>query len=317
MRIAIVGSGGVGGYFGGRLAQAGESVVFIARGAHLDAIREKGLRVESIAGDFAVSPAEAMEIGDAQPVDVVLVAVKAWQVAEIAGALLPLLGPETFVVPLENGVESADRLEAAVGRGRVVGGLCKILSWVAAPGVIRHAGVTPQVEIGERDKSRSARVQRLADAFARCQGVSVRVPDDIEAATWEKFLFIAPTSGVGAVTRAPMGVLRNVAETRRMLEAAMREIEAVAHARGVALAADAVARTLAYVDALPAEAMTSMQRDILDGRPSELEDQIGATVRLGRAAGVAVPVHECLYASLLPQETRARGARGAGNVSAM
>jgi 2-dehydropantoate 2-reductase len=180
------------------------------------------------------------------------------------------------------------------------------LSWVAGPGVIRHAGVAPQVEIGERDRSRSQRVQRLAEAFGRCQGVTVIVPEDIEAATWEKFLFIAPTSAVGAVTRAPMGILRTIPETRRMLEMAMREIEAVAHARGVRLASDAVARTLAYVDALPAEAKTSMQRDILEGRSSELEDQIGVMVRLGPAAGVAVPVHECLYASLLPQEKRAR-----------
>jgi 2-dehydropantoate 2-reductase len=172
--------------------------------------------------------------------------------------------------------------------------------------VIRHAGVTPTVEIGERDGSRSERVQRLAEAFGRCQGVTVIVPDDIVAATWEKFLFIAPTSAVGAVTRAPMGVLRTIPETRRMLEMAMREIEAVARARGVRLASDAVARTLAYVDALPAEAKTSMQRDILEGRPSELEDQIGVMVRLGPAAGVAVPVHECLYAGLLPQEMRAR-----------
>ncbi|NUO50394.1 MAG: 2-dehydropantoate 2-reductase [Polyangiaceae bacterium] len=306
MRIAIVGSGGVGGYFGGRLAQAGESVIFVARGAHLAAIRDEGLRVESIAGDFVIRPAEAIEVAEGRVVDVVLVAVKAWQVAEIAALLGPFLGEETFVVPLENGVEAADRLEAAVGRGRVVGGLCKILSWVAAPGVIRHAGVTPQVAIGERDGSRSARVERLAQAFARAQGVSVSVPDDIEAAVWEKFLFIAPTSGVGAVARVPIGAWRDVAGTREMLESAMREIEEVARARGVRLAEDAVARTLAYVDSLPSEAMTSMQRDILEGRPSELEDQIGAIVRLGREAHVAVPVHAYLYASLLPQELRAR-----------
>jgi 2-dehydropantoate 2-reductase len=307
MRIAVLGSGGVGGYFGGRLAQAGESVVFVARGAHLAALRTHGLRVESVAGDFVVQPADAIDLADARPVDVVIVAVKAWQVSDAARSLAPWMGADTFVVPLQNGVEAADRLAAVVGADRVVGGLCKILSYVAAPGVVRLVGVHPRVEIGERDGRRSERVARLAAAFARARGVAVAVPDDIEAALWEKFLFIAPLGGVGAATRVPVGALRAVPETRRMLEQAMREIEAVGRARGVRLAPDAVSRALAYVDALPPEATASMQRDLLEGRPSELDDQVGATVRLGAAAAVPVPVHACLYASLLPQELRARG----------
>jgi 2-dehydropantoate 2-reductase len=200
-----------------------------------------------------------------------------------------------------------------IGADRVIGGLCRILSHVAAPGVIRHAGVLPSIAFGERDGTRSARVARLAEAFSRARGVSVGVPDDIEAALWEKYLFIAPFSGVGAVTRATAGELRGVPQTRAMLEQAMREIEAVARARGVRIASDAVARTLAYVDTLPVDATASMQRDVLEGRPSELDDQIGAMVRLGAAASVAVPVHACLYASLLPQELRARASsRGPG-----
>jgi 2-dehydropantoate 2-reductase len=310
MRIAIFGTGGVGGYFGGRLAQAGETVTFIARGAHLAAMRERGLRVESVAGDFVVHPADAVAIEHAEPVDVVLVAVKAWQVSEAARSLAPLLGPDTFVVPLQNGVEAADRIADAIGAERVVGGLCRILAHLAGPGVVCHSGVAPRVEIGERDGRRSPRVQALAEVFGRVQGLSVLVPDSIEVAVWEKFLFIAPLSAVGAVTRLPVGAFRSVPSTRRMLEAAMREVEAVARARGVALPTDAVARTLAYVDVLPDDATTSMQRDILEGRPSELEDQVGATVRLAAAAGIAAPVHTSLYAWLQPHEIAARN-RGA------
>ena len=306
----MFGAGGVGGYFGGRLAQAGEPVVFIARGAHLQALRARGLRVDSVAGDFMVSPVEATDDpASVGTVDAVLVCVKAWQVPEAARALLPLLRDDSFVVPLQNGVEAADQLAAAVGRERVVGGLCRIVSFVAGPGHIRHAGAVPRVEFGERDRRASARVAALRAAFERCAGVSAGTPPDIEVALWEKFLFIAPFGGVAALTRMPAGVVRSVTETRRLLEAATREVLAVARARGVALPDDAVARTLAYVDGLPEDATASMQRDIIEGRPSELEAQTGTIVRLGAEAGVPVPANEFIYASLLPSERKARAER--------
>jgi len=309
MKIAIFGTGGVGGYFGGRLAEAGQDVAFVARGAHLEALRGHGLDVESIAGDFRLprvrAAADPAEIG---PVDAVLLGVKAWQVREAGRALGPLLGPETFVVPLQNGVEAADELAETVGRARVVGGLCRILSFVAGPGHIRHAGVPPRIEFGEWDGRDSARVSALREAFAATRGVTAVVPADISAAIWEKFLFIAPVSAVGAVTRVPVGGFRAVPPTRALLEQAMREVLALARARGVALPEEAHARTLAIVDGLPAEATASMQRDILEGRPSELEYQTGAIVRLAAAAGLSVPANAYLYASLLPSERRARGA---------
>lgn len=308
MRVAVVGAGGVGAYFGGRLAQAGESVAFVARGSHLAAMRETGLRVDSVAGDFVVAPAEA---GDDParmgPVDVVLVAVKAWQVTEVARTLGPLLGPRTFVVPLQNGVEAADQLAAVLGHERVIGGLCKIVSAIVAPGHVRHSGVPPQVEFGERDGRRSERVEALRAAFERAQGVSVVVPDEVEVAIWEKFLFIAPFSGVGAVTRQPAGAIRAIPETRDLIERAMFEVAALARAKGVRLLDEAVGRNLRYVDSLPADATASMQRDIMEGRPSELEQQTGAIARLGREAGVPVPVNAFLYAALLPAERKARG----------
>jgi 2-dehydropantoate 2-reductase len=311
MRIAVVGTGGVGAYFGGRLAQAGESVAFLARGSHLAAMRANGLRVDSVAGDFVILPVEATDDPTAiGPVNVVLVCVKAWQVTETAGTLGPLLGPETVVVPLENGVEAADQLAAVVGKERVLGGLCKIVSAIVAPGHVRHSGVPPRVEFGERDGRTTERVESLRRAFERAQGVSVVVPEDVEAATWEKFLFIAPFSGVGAVTRQPAGPMRTTPETRELIERAMFEVAALARAKGVNLPDEAVARNMEYVDRLPPESTASMQRDIMDGRPSELEQQTGAIARLGKEAGVPVPVNAFLYACLLPAERKARGRAG-------
>ncbi len=308
MRIAIFGAGGVGGYFGGRLAQAGESVVFIARGEHLRVIRTEGLQVESIAGDFLVRPSEATDdCSSVGQVDAVLVCVKAWQVREAALAMLPMLGPRGFVVPLGNGVEAADELGTVVGDERVLGGLCRIVSYVVAPGRIRHAGMDPRVEFGERGGHRSERVGALRATFERASGVSVHTPENINIAVWEKFLFIAPFGGLGAVTRMPAGVIRAVPETRELLTTAMQEVSDLARARGIAVGDDTVTRTMRFVDGLPRDATASMQRDILEGRPSELEYQSGAVVRLAREAGVPVKVNEFLYRCLLPSELRARG----------
>lgn len=307
MRIAVVGVGGVGGYFGGRLAQAQEEVVFIARGDHLRALQTEGLRVESLKGDFVVQSARATgDPASVGVVDAVLVAVKAWQVPEVAKQVRPLLGPETMVVPLENGVEAPDQLAAVLGTRHVLGGLCRIVSFITGPGQIRHAGMEPYVAFGELDNRPSERAQRLRRAFERA-GVQVEIPANIQVALWEKFLFIVALSGVGAVTRAPVGVIRGLPQTRQMLEQALHEARAVGLARGVPLAEDLVAKIMALIDSTAAESTASMQRDIQDGRPSELDYQTGTIVRLGLEAGVATPLHTFIYQSLLPQERRARG----------
>ncbi len=307
MRIAVFGTGGVGGYFGGRLAAAGEDVVFIARGEHLQAICADGLRVDSQDGDFRVLPAQAAE--DPQqvgPVDAVILGVKAWQVGQAAEVMRPLIGPSTFVVPLQNGVEASSQLAAVLGPEHVFGGFCYIVSFVVGPGHIKHGGMKPYIAFGELDNRPSERGQRLLNAFAHA-GVTAEKPEDIHAAIWGKFLFIASLSGVGAVTRAPAGVIRTVPETRRMLEVAVKEIAAVAKARTINLKDDAVSATMAVIDGLPAQTTASMQRDIMEGRPSELSSQNGAVVRLGRERGVPVPLNEFIYSSLLPLELRARG----------
>jgi len=309
LRIAVFGVGGVGGYFGGRLAQAGQDVVWVARGATLEALRERGLAVASGRGDFHLPPplrasAEPAKLG---PVDAVLLAVKAWQLDEVTPGLRPLVAAGGFVLPLQNGIEAAEALADALGPERVVGGLCRIISEIESPGRIRHSGGEPSVTLGELDNAPSERTARLRDAFLAA-GVRAEIPPDIHAARWEKFLFIASASAVGAATRAPIGVVRSLPETRDLLIQAMEEVRALARARGVALDGAVLERTLEFVDRLPPHGTASMQRDLAAGRPSELEAQSGAVVRLGRQAGVPTPVHELLYRILLPQEQRARGA---------
>jgi 2-dehydropantoate 2-reductase len=308
VRIAVFGSGGVGGYFGGRLAESGEDVHFIARGRHLAAIRDHGLRVSSVDGDFVVRPAQVTDTPSSLgPVDVVLVAVKAWQVLEAAEALRPLVGDRTFVVPLQNGIEAPEQLAAVLGESRVLGGLCRLLVFIESPGHIRHAGVSPHIAFGELDGSVSARAESLRQAFSRTRGITAEIPPDVRVAMWDKFIFIAALGGVGALVRAPIGVIREQPGPRRLLEQALDEIHRVAVGHAVALPGDVVARTLAFIDTLPAGGSASMQRDIMQDRPSELEAQVGAVVRLGERVGVPVPLHRTIYAALLPLEQRARG----------
>jgi 2-dehydropantoate 2-reductase len=312
MRIGVFGTGGVGGYFGGKLAQAGEDVIFIARGEHLKAIQQSGLRVDSPKGDFLIMPAQATDDPHAAGgVDCLLVGVKAWQVTGAALAMKPMVGEQTVVLPLQNGVEAPKELAAVLGAEHVLGGLCKISAQIVAPGHIRHMGMEPIVAFGEIGEwaSPGERVERLRQVFSRA-GVVAETPANIQAAMWEKFLFIAAISGVGAVTRAPVGVVRSLPGNRRMLEQVMEEIYAVALAKGLRLAGDIVSRTMAFVDGLPAGSLPSMTRDILGGKPSELEYQNGAVVRMGQESGVPAPVNTFIYHSLLPQE---RGARGVQN----
>lgn len=307
MKIAFIGIGGLGGYFGGRLAKAGNEVVFIARGAMLEALRRDGLRVESPLGHITLPQVNATsDPASAGPVDAIFVTTKAWQVTEAAQQIHSIVGPQTVVVPFQNGVEAYDQLAAVLGPGPVLGGMCHVIAMVEAPGVIKHMGFDPLITIGEWSNARTPRLDKLVDCL-RAAGLETRVPENIQVALWEKFEFIASFGGVGAVARAPAGVMRSVPETRCLLERAMREIVGLARAAGVPVSDDSVAKTLKFVDSLPEGGTASMQRDLTAGRPSELEAQSGAVVRLGRAHGFSTPVHEFIYSSLLPGELRARG----------
>jgi 2-dehydropantoate 2-reductase len=306
MRIAVFGTGGVGGYFGGRLAQAGEDVTFIARGEHLQAIKTTGLRVDSTSGDFVVYPAKATDtVSEVGETDLVILGVKAWQVPEAARAIKPLVGSITTVVTLQNGVDAVSQLVAELGSDNVIGGLCRIVSFVVAPGHIRHAGFTPSIIIGELDNRRTNRITRIEEAF-RHAGLETTIAADIQIALWTKFLFIASFSGIGAMANAPAGVIRTDPKWRAQILSAMEEIYALAHARGIKLPPDSIDNVMAGVDALPEDATSSMQRDIAAGKPSELESQNGAVVRMAHESSIQVRTHELIYQSLRPLEEKAR-----------
>jgi 2-dehydropantoate 2-reductase len=265
----------------------------------------KGLRVDSINGDFRLERVNATENPESVgPVDAVIFATKAWQIPEAAQRAIPLMGKETMAVPLENGMEAPDQLARVFGRDHVLGGLCGIVSYIVEPGYIRHVAIDPFIMFGELDNSRTERVERLRETFERA-GVKADVPPDIHRSMWSKFLFIAPMSAIGALTRVPIGAWRTVPETREVAIHALREMIAVAAARGVDLGDDAISRTLQRYDAMAPDSTSSLQRDILEGKPSEVEAQVGAIVRLGREVRVATPVCEILYHLLLPQERKA------------
>ena len=300
MRIGIFGTGGVGGYFGGRLARVGEDVVFVARGEHLRAIRASGLRVTSTDGDLLIYPAKATDdVGEVGEVDLVILGVKAWQVPEAARAIKPLVGAHTTVLPLQNGVDAVSQLVDELGSESVIGGLCRIVSYVVEPGHIRHAGFEPSIIIGELDNRHTDRIARIEEVFKRA-GLNISIAKDIQVALWTKFLFIASFSGVGAMANAPAGVLRSDPKWRNHILKAMEEIYALAHARGIKLPPDSIDKVMGFVDGLPEDATSSMQRDIAAGKPSELESQNGAVVRMAHEAGVEVPTHDLIYQTLRP-----------------
>lgn len=309
MRIAIYGCGGVGGYFGGRLAQIGQDVTFIARGKTLKALQSNGLRVDSISGDFHLASVQATdnpkEVGE---VDFIICAVKDWQVVTAARAMKPMIGPQTLVIPLQNGVEAPSLLMQELDEANVLGGMCALIAFQAGPGHIKHIGASPLVRFGHLDKRPNSNVNRIAEIFNFCSGAKAEIPADINTVMWEKFLLISPWSGMGAVTRAPLGTLLENNETREMLRSCMIEILALAKARDIYLVEDIIERTMRALQAFPKHSTASMQRDIVDGLPSELDAQCGSVVRLAQESGVEVPVNEFLLTCLSPQELRARGA---------
>ncbi|HKJ53256.1 MAG TPA: 2-dehydropantoate 2-reductase [Gammaproteobacteria bacterium] len=309
MRIAVYGSGGVGSYFGGRLAQIGQDVVFIARDENLAALRSNGLRVGSIAGDFVIDKVQATNNpAEIDTVDYVLCCVKAWQVPAAARAIKPMVGPDTLVVPLQNGVEAPDQLIAELGRDHVLGGLCAIVAFQAGPGHIKHSGANPLIRFGHLDNHADPRVNALSEIFNHCSGVKSSIPEDMLVAMWMKFMLITPWSGLGAVSRAPIGVLLEQTETRELLVEAAEEVYRLGVARGIALPEDSVDKTMETLEGITPNSTTSMQRDLVRGQPSELDAQNGAVVRLAQQAGIDTPVNRYFLYSLRSLELRARGA---------
>jgi 2-dehydropantoate 2-reductase len=300
MKIAIFGSGGVGGYFGGLLARGGHEVFFIARGAHLKAIREGGLQVYSANGDFLVHPAHAtdnpLEIG---PVDYVVVAVKHYHLGETVPMLKPLVGPETTVVPLLNGVDAHEILIDALGSDPVVGGLCSIVSMVEAPGVIRQPSEIRRVIVGELSRTKSVRVERIVQAWKECGAEAIH-PEDIFVAMWTKFIFIASFGGISSLAGATIGEVMDCEPTRNLYIEAVREAETLARAQDIHLDPGILEKTVALTESFKPNTTSSMQRDVGAGNRFELEAFSGTIVRLGEQLGIPTPVHSAIYALLKP-----------------
>jgi 2-dehydropantoate 2-reductase len=298
MRIAIMASGGVGGYFGGRLGAAGHDVHFIARGKHLAALRDNGLKVESQLGNFQLTNLSVTDdpstIG---PVEAVLFAVKLWDLEQAAKACKPLLGPQTVVIPFLNGVSSMDILTDCLGAEHVAGGVAHIAAVIAAPGVIHHNGPMAKLFIGERNGNRSSRMDNLVSAFQDA-GFDHEISDDITKTIWEKFVFLSSLSGLTALCRQSIGPIRNDPDIRSLFEAALKETAAIGRAEGVDLSLDLEANTMKFVDDLPDSVKASMLHDLEGGRRLELPWLSGSVVRLGHKRGIATPIHSTIYGAL-------------------
>ena len=308
MNIVVYGIGGVGGFFGGKLAKAGNKITFIARGAHLEAIKKKGLTVKSIDGDFVARPTQVVDsVEGLEEVDLILLAVKSWQLAEVAQQILPIVSKKTLIIPLQNGADNVEKLVRILPQENIVGGLCRIISKVESPGVINHFAFHPQIIIGELNSQLSSRLIAVKKIFAEA-GVDCQVSEDINAAIWTKFLFIATISGIGGLTRAVIGVMRDDAFIRNMMQQTAEEILAVAKAKQINIDHTTIEKAFLAIDKQAYNSTASMQRDIMEGKPSELEEFNGYIVKEGMRLGIETPINQFIYACLLPMEKKARKA---------
>jgi len=299
MRIAVMGAGGVGGYFGGRLAQAGNEVVFIARGRHLDALRAKGLSLKSAAGDARLKVEAVEDPAKAGAAEVVLFTVKLWDTESAAERIRPLVSGGGVVIPFQNGVESIERIGAVLGRERVMGGAAYIAARIGEPGEIVQTGTMARLRFGAVESSQRAAAQAFHAACVKA-GIEAELTEDIERVLWEKFVQLVALSGTTTVSRSRIGVVRADPDLRWLLEAAMRETWQVGRKRGVALADDLVAASLKWADALPAEMTSSMHGDLDAGGRLEAPWLAGAVARMAREAGLEAPANRAIYAALKP-----------------
>ena len=300
MKIAVIGAGGVGGYFGGRLAEAGNDVWFVARGRHLQEMKRCGLKVKSRLGDILVKPVQATEDpAEIGPVDLVIIAVKLWDTDAAIATAKKLLKADTAIVSLQNGIEAVDRLVAAFGKQRVLGGVCHIAAVISGPGIILHTGPMAKLTLGELDGSTSARLEALS-AAAKDAKIDFVASTEIEKAIWQKYVFLSSFAGVTTLTRLPKGPIMAEPETRAMLKQAIAETVAVGRARGIKLADDLPDALIKFAEGLPDDMKSSMLGDLERGAKLELPWLSGTVAQLGASLGVATPVHKAIYQALKP-----------------
>jgi 2-dehydropantoate 2-reductase len=305
MKIAIIGTGAVGGYFGGKLARAGYDVTFLARGEHLQAIQQNGLTIKSIHGDFKIDSVNATDrikaIGLA---DLVILGVKAWQVRDIAKDLKDIIHEDSIILPLQNGVMAAEELKEHIKQENIIGGLCRIISKIESPGVINHFGIEPTIVFGELYKVKTERMDRIKSIFEKA-GIKATISDDIVSDVWKKFIAIC-VSGLLAVTKTTYGELRERKETRQLMIELLTEIYTLSQKTGIQTEPGFLDKTLAFIDSFPYDSTSSLTRDVREGKPSEIEYQNGTVVRLGEKYGVETPVNRFVYHCILPMELKAR-----------
>lgn len=298
MRIAVIGAGGVGGYFGGRLAAAGNDVVFVQRGPHFQAMRDNGLKIISEHGNLDLPTVTVAEHCDGiDPVDIVLVTVKSGDTSAAAELIAPLINDQTGVISLQNGIENETHLAQHLGTNAVMGGVAYILSLISKPGVIQQSGPLARIVFGEMDGTISARAERFLQA---CQsaGIDVELSADIVSALWAKFIILCPHNGMTALTRMPIGPIRDDPDCRPLLVAATEEVIALAKAMRIPLDDEVVTAAKTRFDAMPAAMTSSMHYDVTHGKPLELDWLNGAVVRLADQAGIKTPVNRFIYAGL-------------------
>ena len=300
MKIAVMGAGAIGGYFGGRLAKAGFDVSFIARGAHLDVIRKNGLKVLTPLGDFTIHPAtvtdDPAEVG---PVDVILFMVKNYDTLRAAEQIRPLVGPDTAIIPFQNGVEARAMLSNVLGARHVLGGVAFIPASIQEPGVIKHNAELAKLVFGEFDKQITPRALSFLDALEKA-GVTGEIPADISMVLWSKLMFLTSMSAINCITRQPVGLVQSDGETIALYMDAMREVAAVAVAHGVSLGEEAIADNMALAKSFPPNNKTSMFQDLEAGRRLEIDYLSGAVVRLGREKGIETPIHRTAWVAIKP-----------------
>lgn len=312
MKIAIYGAGGVGGYFGGRLAQTGADVHLIARGEHLEVLRQRGLRVDSVFGDFQVDVPATDDPADIGPCDYVLFCVKAYDTDEAARDLHPLVHEETAVISLQNGVDNEEKLGREIGEEHVLGGLTYVLSYIAEPGTIEHNGGPTTVTFGELDGSRSDRAERFLEACEQA-GIDATLSEDVLSDSWQKFAAICAYSGLTAATRLPIGEIRSTPETWKMYRRIIEEVSAVGKAEGIDLPEDLADYVLEAVEGLHPDASSSLYHDLIHDNPMELETLHGEVVRRASEHGIDVSMNEAIYAFLRPWVVRnQRGPQASG-----
>ncbi len=294
MKIAIIGTGGVGGYFGGKLATSGNNVTFISRGEHLKAMQTNGLKVKSIQGDFLVHPVNASDdLRQVKNCDLIILCVKAWQVKEVMNKIKVSLKPDTTILPLQNGILASEEAATIGGREKVLGGLCRIISKIESPGVIHHMGVEPVIIFGELDNHHSDRVLLLKDTFEKAE-IKSHLADDIYTELWKKFIAIC-TSGLLAVCRSSYGEVRSYPGTRKMMHELLDEIYQIALLEGINLENGITDKMMKFIDTFPFDSTSSLSRDVMEGKPSEIEYQNGTVVKLAEKHGKDAPINRYIY----------------------